>query len=210
MDRLIPVHHSLSDWEFETGHTYFISTDHFVGGPSSICAPFAGPWYQYAYCYLKEALGKNIPEGMFVTYYMNENVNTYWDIYFRQQIPLVHFGDQNGYRLRMYHPTREWRLYRYIAGGSATLKTGDLNAINVDTFYLYRVRWYTYLNPQLQLVLRIELQQYLAAEWQSLGYYDDPTNQFADSDDNRVGFAVRAETDGRRQYLDNTEIWEKA
>lgn len=207
MDKLIPVHHSLLDWEFETNHTYFLSTDHFVEGPSSLCAPLSSPYLQYAYCYLKEALGKNIPEGMFITYYMNEGLQNYWNIYFRQQPPLVHGANQNGYRVYVDHVFKKWRIYRYIAGGSVLLFIGNLNPINVGTFYLFRVRWYVYLNPFLEKIFRIDLSQYLAAEWQPLGYYDDSTNQFADSEDNRVGFDVKAAATGQRQYLDNTEIW---
>ena len=100
------IHHSLTDWELEEGHKYFIDNEQFRSGPTSLCCPAINTANLMKYVYLKPALGLNIPFGMVDIYKLFTTFHLTWEFYFRQQTPLVHRGTQNGYKILFQDNTR--------------------------------------------------------------------------------------------------------
>jgi len=209
MKTLTRPHFSLADWEFEAGHHYFISTVEFVSPPSSLCTPLVNPPPTYSYCYLKEALAKCVSQGKFITWWNPIYKQIYLYIFFRQQTPLVHSGDQDGYRLEIDAGADYTRLFRYVAGGGALIGSYTHDPIPYHEWIHIKLKFWEYTPPSLIQTLRIELFFEEAGEWVSKGYLEDDTNPFADSDTNRIGFAQKGHITGNREYLDDTEVWRK-
>ena len=200
-------HYSLADWEFEEGHGYFISAVQSVSPPSSIAAPENIP--RYPYCYLKETLAKCVPQGKFITWFRFSPYSGYLYIFFRQQTPLVHSGNQNGYRLEIDRTGAFTRLLRFIDGGGLMVGSYTHDPIPGDIWLHIKVKFWEYIPPSLVPTLRIELFFEEAGEWVSKGYLEDGDNPFADSDINRIGWAMNSYHNTYIDYLDDTEIWKK-
>jgi len=210
MNKLNQKHFSLADWEFEPDHQYYISTVQYVSPPSSLATPAVDVARRMFYCYLSDELAHCVPDGRIITYIRFGYLVRSYDFYFRQQPPLAYQGNQNGYRLQLQPANDRWRIYRWQDGAGGIIYTGATPEFLAETWYRFKVDFYQYLTEDLELTFRIEFFLEQAGEWVSLGYYDDGTNLFADSDVNRVGFSLDGYNLLTIDYADDTEIWEKA
>lgn len=206
----LPKHHSLTDWDFEPGHDYYLSVAHFVSAPSALAAPLAGAGIHYYYAYLKEdSGGKCIPIGSFRTYFMVIVAGQNLRIFIRQQPPLVHGGDQNGYVVYLDNIFQKWSITRYVNGIGYGYGSHPLDGILANVWNRIRLDFYEYFNPTLDPLLRIELFVELAGEWVSQGYFDSPP-AFSLSEFNRIGFSLYGYNAAQYMLADNTEIWSQS
>jgi len=202
-------HHSLGDWDFEAGHFYFLDNTEYVSSPTSLCTPLSTPATTYFYVFLKDTLGKNIPNGRFITDWRFTGFVDRMEIYLRQQPPFVHRGTEDGYVVLVNPVAGHWRISRYTGGTGGIENTESLTSLVVDTWYKIKLDFYEYLNADLNYILRIELFVEIDGEWVSQGHWDDSTPLFSDSEDNRLGFALRAYQVGAFAWVEDTQIWEK-
>lgn len=209
MDKLIKKHFSLSDWEFEAGHRYYISTAYSISPPSSLATPAAGGTLAAYYCYLKDTLAPNVPDGRFIASHFRAVDGIIFVMHFRRQPPLAPGNPKNGYTLYYESTSAIWQLRLYV-NGSYYLK-GQRPAIpyTPGTWLRLRFDFYQYITETTLSVLRVAVFYEAAGEWVSLGYIDDTENKFATSASNRIGFCMQGWYRDDPSFMDDTEIWKK-
>ncbi len=203
------IHHSVADWELEENHAYFLDNEQFLSGPTSLCCPAVNREVTLRYVYLKPALGLNIPEGMVDIYKLFTTFHLTWEFYFRQQTPLVHRGNQNGYVITFSDNTRKATIRQYVNGIETSLGTIEYTNFSSYWWQGFRIEWYGYLSAYFEPILRIRISQRLSGEWVVQGFVDDAANAFAESGVNRVGFALYGQLESRRVWTDDTSVYRK-
>ena len=210
MDKLKLIHHSLADWEFEPNHRYYITADYSISSPSSLATPTPAGANYYYYCYLKYELAHNVPNGRFIAYFRQQEAWLLFRIFFRQQTPLHHLGNQNGYVL-IYAPGDPGvQIFRYIAAVQTYIGHINVPLYDRNTWRKLKFDFYQYITGAPMTTLRIEIFQEIAGAWVSQGYVEDGVNAFANSPENRIGFALWGPDPPYPSLIDDIEIWKQA
>lgn len=210
MDTLIPVHHSLTDWLFETGKNWFISTVKFVSSPSSLARPNAFYTTIDGHFALKEAVSGNLKDGRAITYFHAErtDIRQLRCIVRAQTSP--HLGmPSNCY---MFTATQAvGRLTRVVSGSSNTLKEVATPFVwNINTWYRFRFTWYTFFSPSLETTLRLIIEYELAGTWTPWLSYDEANPQWEASATNLLGFWSSNGNTDSRTFWDDTLVYKRA
>lgn len=201
--------HSLGDWNYRPNTDLIITTDHCVSSPSSIANARVSPSEADAWIFLKASVRQNIPEGRLITYTLIESLgqkSLAW--FFRAQALPPAANPQDCYDFEM--TATQILLRKIVAGSSATLKTENLTYTwNFMQWYHYRMTWYEFIDANLDPVLRCTFETQIGAEWVEQLTHDIPNPLWSDSATNLVGMLTHAYTPAKRQFIDDTEIWEK-
>lgn len=210
MDKLIPIHFSLGDWDFDPDGKFFVASTQFVSAPSSLCTPLANFPANYQWLFLKTALGASIPQGRVITYERLQGtvIDDLW-FYFRTQVIPINGFPANTYILTLVHSV--YTLIQTVAGGNTSLKTGNLTYTrNAGTWYRHRLTFYTFINASLQTTLRVSFDTWVAGTWVQQFTWDIAPPLWEGSATNRIGFMVRGTSITNYHWLDDTEIWKRA
>jgi len=208
MNLYLPKHHSLGDWEFEAGNEYFLSDEQYLSAPKALCSPLNITGVHNYYVYLKESVIKNLPNGQFITGFRYHSAIQPINIFFRQQPPLIHTPNQNGYYIYARFQFNTWAILKYVGGIGGIEYPGVLAVCPVDQWHQLKVEFYEYVDENLDPIFHIELFLFYDGDWQSQGYWEDSDPTFGDSDVNRIGFSLYGHDIGSRHWADNTEILE--
>jgi len=210
MDKLKTLHHSLADWTFQPDHHYFLDVTQYVSSPSSLCTPLPLDYYPMFYVFLNEAVSGAVNDGKFITLTKVGRLSHDLYVWFRQTNDLsscefAGFGD--GYLARWNRFNNRIGIYR--AGIVLSWLTGVPNPA-VNQWHAFKVLWYSYINPNLDRVVRIWCYVKVNADWYDCGYCEDSNPLHEGDPVNRVGFAIGGPSHLSHCWADDTEIWTKA
>lgn len=204
MKKIKTIHHTVADWDFETGTTKILDTAVYVSPPSSLKLGYGGapPIYCTILCRIAATLC--IAQGEVRTWVKADNINNPQFIYFRNQAALGSANPTNTYRWRK-QVAGVW-LYRIINDDETLIDT--FNLVGNDTYGWNHIRiiYWNGKNLEGQDALCNEFYLELAGEWVKQGEtLYDTANQWAASEVNRSG--IGAQNNGWYQRFDDTEIW---
>lgn len=205
-NRLVKVHHSLTDWDYRPNTGIGIANDQYVSAPSSLKLQKVDAPQLTAWVFLKPALAQNLEVGRFVTYHRTSH--TAWRTvicwFWAQALPPVSAPD-NCYRLHFNGTLID--LGKMQSGVNTTLKSVSRNyEWNANKWYHYRVTWFTYLNADLVPNLRVIAEIEQSGVWTEKLSYDIPNPLWLDSETKLVGFNYNG-TDTAPAWIDDTEVW---
>lgn len=207
---LVRIGHSLADWDFKPAGCFRIQNTYKISEPSAIELCYWGCPGVYGWAFLKPALGACIPQGRFVTWWRAaKGIDQPLDNFFRAQALPTNGLSANCY---YWHLNLAWAsLTRRTNGIDTDLGGGAINPpFTPETWAHYRYTWYEYLDTGLNRVLRCIFEKEVAGTWTVMVTIDDPTNAWADSAVNRVGFSAASWNYAPLGIYDDTEIWKKA
>lgn len=204
MQKLIPVHHSVVDWDFEHGATYrSLSASRYVSAPTSLrfLKPTAYTWWGTVLCRLPATLC--LPQG--------EVRNWVWSSLasdriatFRNQAGLGSANFTNTYFLHFM--TTKVNLVRYL-NDLYSLRDSTPLSYPTSVWVHFRIFWYNGKTPGEVPALCVDVYRDIAGEWVKQGStLYDTANSWKDSATNRAGFIAATEYN-IPQYWDDTEIW---
>lgn len=209
MDKLIKKHHSLIDWEFEPGNEYYLDATTFISSPSSLAVPLDPAGGLTHYVFLKEAVSGSINDGQFITA-LRQAIHAHRiGVYFRQSNDLSNCANQglgDGYKVEWDRTNTQIIVYR------AGIAVGYLTSVpnpDIDTWHYFKVSWYSYINPGLDRIVRIHCYVKVNGEWHDCGYWEDSHPLHEDDPVNRIGFHIGGVWSDKKDYADDTQIWEK-
>ncbi len=201
--KILPVHHSLTDWDFRSGDTYrSLSSVFFISAPTSLKIDIPGAADVEAFLCRIPAT-QCLPQGEVRTW-VRRNTPTYSVALFRNQAPLGSANHDNSYMLTLTYSKA--RLYRRIAGVSSSRGVTPCYT-PINEWIHCTVFWYNGKTPGDVPALCVDLYREIAGEWVKEGEtIYDTANTWKDSAINRAGL------DGIAQlnfpvYYDDTEIW---
>lgn len=204
MKKIIPVHHSITDWDFQDELVFCsLSADQFVSPPTSIrmLNPGSAPEFSTVLCRIPAT--QCLPQGEVRTW-IYEHTRSQYPACFRNQAPLGTSNFQNCYYVYLTGTTS--KLQRLYLGAGITVDQSVCQTF-ADTWTHYRVFWYNGKTPADAPALCVDLYREIAGEWVKEGEtLYDTNNYFKDSDINRAGFIMFSRLN-YPEYLDNTEIW---
>lgn len=209
MDKLVHIHHTLSDWTFKTGQGLHISTVRYISPPSSLCLSSIDGGFHNAWVLLKDALGLCIPEGRFITQiFPRHGGAALLYVYLRaQDVPTVLFPN-NCYWLYIIGTTVN--PYRRVNSVDTDLGQKTFTGAFLPNVWTHwRITFWNYLGTDLVTVLRITVERYQAGAWALLATINDPVNKWADSATNRIGFQFAGSDAPYITNIDDTEIWKR-
>lgn len=207
MDKLIPIHHSLVDWDFQSPHNYYIGVLFKVSPPTALACPNVHNVPVDRYVYLKEAISGILTDGRFTTYTLSRpgiGSALYWWCFFRQPMPLTQYGT-GGYALSFQY--NQYRLYK----AAVLIQTqGIVPNLAYDIWYRWRISFWTYIDSLLNQLLRVTVELDRGTGFEELGFWDDtsPINQSPPN--NRIGFSLygRYQQTGQGTcWIDDTEVF---
>jgi len=204
MEKLIPVHHSVVDWDFQHGPQYrSLSATQYVSAPTSLrfLKPTLGTWRNAVLCRHPDA--QCLPQGEVRTwvwaYYTGRCVAL-----FRNQKALGNAAFANTYGL--FVTTATATLIRYI-NSVYSVRDSTTCIGHQNHWDHYRVFWYNGKTPGDVPALCVDVYYESAGEWVKQGdTLYDTANYWKDSGTNRAGFRGYSEAN-HPQYWDDTEIW---
>lgn len=210
MDKLIPIHYSLSDWDFSAPSKWQLITDRFVSAPTALSRLLDEILPTFGVFFLGDALGLNIPEGRIVHQFWRQIILIQQlHYYFRVQA-------KNGDNI----PDDCYYIYLYGNVHTLTYRLGGVNqwshehncpdGIPQNQWTQLRLTWFTFINEFLNTVFRVVFEIKVDGVWKEQWHDDSEENAWADSAANRVGFAHYNSFGGYYFIQDDTEIWEKA
>ncbi|MBA7535023.1 hypothetical protein ES705_27273 [subsurface metagenome] len=204
MNKIIPVHHSLADWDFQYGAlNRSLSADRFISAPTSLRLKRAagGAWYDMILCRLPAT--QCLPQGEVRNWFYGY-LTAYMPCCFRNQAALGSANHNNCYYI--YLPGESSILYRTVDGFGTTRDTSTFH-VDSNTWTHVRVFWYNGTTPGDAPALCVDLYRDVAGEWIKEGStLYDTDNSWKDEPVNRAGFYARIASD-HPQYWDDTEIW---
>ncbi len=204
MNKVLPVHHTISDWDFERGATNrSLSAARYISAPTSLrfLEPTSSQFLNNILCRIPATLC--LPQGEVRTwvygYYLAFTVAL-----FRNQAALGSANELNCYQVYLAGTTS--RLVRKL-GGVLSFRDDSTCTSFINTWTHYRVFWYNGETPGGTPALCVDLYREIAGEWVKEGStLYDTDNSFKDSAINRAGFRARSRNNWP-QYWDDTEIW---
>ncbi len=204
MKKLIPVHHTLADWDFRHGATYrSLSAAQFISAPTSLRFLNATAINIFDTVLCRLPATQCLPQGEVRTWVYGYDIN-FRIASFRNQAPLGTANWANSYQLIL--TSTQARLYRYIDGAYSHRSTTSCQAFS-NTWTHYRIFWYNGETPAGVAALCVDLYREIAGEWVKEGStMYDTANTFKDSETNRCGFEGNS-YNNQLQYFDDTEIW---
>jgi len=204
MPKIIPVHHSVADWDFTTGAHHALTEALFVSPPSCLYMYWqaGNPTFTAVLC--RRGDTQVVPDGEVRTWYRTTNRTRGGFLFFRNQHALGGADHENCYIWSLAGASA--RLSRYVAGDATFI--GDIPIVIENlTWYHFRTRFWSDKNPAGDDALNVELFMEEAGEWAKKGStLYDTADQFKDSGINRLG--IGGHTDGAPyHFFDDTEIW---
>lgn len=198
-------HHSIIDWDFQTGMYKALDTTVYVSAPSSLkCTYVAGtPVYATLLCRHPDTLC--IAQGEVRTWYRSNDRTSPFFLVFRNQKPLGEADYNNCY---FWSITGNMAyLIRRIDGVPLIVGNFSFAYWLVNTWYQWRTIYWNGINLLGVPALNVELYQKVGAEWVKLGStLYDVANQWATSKINRSGLGGDV-NNVYLKYFDDTEIW---
>ncbi|MBA7542159.1 hypothetical protein ES705_34478 [subsurface metagenome] len=204
MNKIIPVHHSVVDWDFESGATNrSLSATKYVSAPTSLCMlePGSTTFRPTILCRHPDTLC--LPQGEvrnweYGYYYIKYMAN------FRNQAPLGSANYTNCYEIFM--SAAVISLDRYLAGVYSR-RDSTVGVAYSNQWAHYRIFWYNGETPGHVPALCVDVYREITGEWVKSGNtLYDTHNSFKDSAINRAGFRAYSKYNNP-QYWDDTEIW---
>ena len=207
-----PIKHSLADWDFKPAGGLNISETTFVSPPSSLRQGGPELPMDWTWAFVKSAVIPCVAEGMFATW----RILSSWfgmlnsqQIMVRTQAVPTNVYPANAYGFEIRH--NYLYIKRWVAGGYAVLAEGvPPNPQNLDEWNHVAVQWYTYLDANLTTILRLRILFEVAGAWVEQLFVDDPSNRWAGSAINRVGFVLYTNVNPPYGYIDDTQVWKRA
>lgn len=201
-------HHSLSDWDFDPKDDWHTDESEYVSPPTSLTC-YDTIQEGHRWCYLKQAVIDDLPEGRFVTVVKSKNWGPgYLDIFLRTQALPTDYLPENGYWIRI--GSGQLKIYRIVNGATTSLKeTTPSNPPQEHVWEKWRVTFWQYINEDLETVFRIVVEKEVSGEWKEQAVGEDPDNLWAESGVNRIGFGLQWALDVGTTFLDDTEIWKR-
>lgn len=202
--------HSLADWDFNTDTQLNISSDHFVSYPTSLKAGGVGYTPKWNYVFLKSTLAPNVKDGRIIYYhYPTDTFTLTGPPFFRAQALPPETRPDNCYYILLNNASVN--IYKRTAGVSVLKATGaHTQALDYYTWTQWRVTWWEFIGPELQPILRIIIDRQIAGEWVQQLLWDDTDPSWGDSAVNLVGFCPYSRNTDTTEWMDDTEVWEKA
>lgn len=210
MDKLVPVHHSIGDWDFESILSLWLDDIMYISAPTSLACKGVPGFSTWSWLFLKEALGKCIPYGRSITWdwhWKRDDNPTFW--YFRTQALPANAQPSNTYRF--YHTDVHWTLEKIVADAVGGLADGSLaDTITNGTWAHLRLTWYEVFDSDLSSLLRVIFDYEIAGVWVQQFLFDIADPLWSDSEDNKVGFHINGHKNDKPHRIDDTEIWRKS
>lgn len=210
MDKLIPIHHSLADWNFQAGRGFAIGNDRFISPPSALRRPTDATQGTSGNLALKEAVSGNLMDGRLTTYVLSEHaVYRSIVIFFRsQQSP--HLGlPANTYRFTASYASTI--LDRLTGGSQFDITTGSPPVSwDINEWHRFRFTWYTWLDANLEPILRAIIDQEVNAVWQQLLLWDIANPLWQTSPTNLIGIQLGGSHAGTQVWIDDTLVYKRA
>jgi len=202
--------HSLADWDFQPGQGLGIGTDQYVSSPSSLQEQLVDvPGKEIAWVFLKSSIRQKIQEGRFITYHRTTHaIWQDWFVYFWTQAKPINRFPANTYFIRFLTADITLGYMLNDAWNSIKVMPRDYEW-NINTWYRYRVTWFTFLDASLETALKVIVDIEQAGEWVEKMNYNITDPLWLASDTKLVGFDFRG-SDTSPSWIDDTEIWERA
>lgn len=204
------LHHSLSDWDFDTDGFFYIEDALYVSSPSCLAVPDENGNDTLDWFSLKASIAPNLKQGRVIIYDRKmSSLNHILRIWFRAQSVPDAETIQDSYRAEVL--TSTWLIREIVDGGWTTLFDGNLTfERQADTWYKHRFTWWTYVDATLILVLRMRWEIEIAGDW--VIQFDEIIGapRWEDSEVNLIGFNPVSSYVTTRHYVDDIEIWEVA
>lgn len=210
MVKLIKPHHSLKDWNLQSGHTWNLTPSTFVSPPCSLRSGGKGSPSQYNTAYLKQPISGNLKHARFFTWKRcDAGAYDRIDFHFRAQDFYPGIEPANGYRSTLM--PGNVTLYEYRDGNATRgFSSPNFPTSPLNTWVHFRWTWWSYLNeffkPVMAFVFEREESGKWVQRWQMI--LDYPL--FEESEVNRIGFTLHGKSTPPNLYLDDTEIWKPA
>ena len=204
------IHHSLGDWTYQAGNEYFVDFTQYVSPPSALCCPLADDFFLPHYVFLNEAVSGAINDGMFVTHSRELVLSHAFRLWFRQTNDLSSCEDGangDGYFVKWDTFNDRIRIYR---AGVHQHDFDDVPNAALGAWHSFRVKWYSYINLNLDRIVRITAEVMVNGSWHDCGYWEDSNPLHEGDPVNRVGFAMGGTESKLRSWVDDTEIWWKS
>lgn len=203
-------HFSLSDWQFDPDTSFRLSSYQYVSPPTALQTGGAGVPQKTSYCLLGIPLAPNVRQGKLLSSFWSwGNGIALLDNVFRVQAPPTNRQPANCYLLHQQQDLMT--LFKYIDSVSHTLSTAIYpHPVANGEWRRYRITWEEYGIDAGATGLRITLEHLIDDTWEEVDEYQDPDNNWADSDVNRVGFTALCRNLYYAALIDDTEIWQKA
>ncbi|GAJ11328.1 unnamed protein product, partial [marine sediment metagenome] len=162
MNKILPVHHSLTDWDFQDDLVFCgLSADQFVSPPTSIrmLNPAAPAEFSAVLCRVPATLC--LPQGEVRTW-IYEHYKMQHVSFFRNQAPL---GTSNyGWGYLVFLNGTVSQLNRYWGSVFVTVDSSTCQTFS-DTWTHYRTFWYNGLTPGEEEALCVDLYREIDSEW---------------------------------------------
>ncbi|GAI70004.1 unnamed protein product [marine sediment metagenome] len=201
--KLLPAHHTLADWDFESGSAYrSLSATYYVSAPTSlkILKP-TGSWSEEVLCRIPATLC--LPQGEVRTWFRYKYAS-YMPCSFRNQKALGSADHRNCYDVYLTATTAQLR--RFINGGLSVRDSTPCVTLT-DAWNHYRFFWYNGETPGEVPALCVDVYRDVAGEWIKQGStLYDTSNWYKDSATNRCGIRPSSYAPNS-SYYDDTEIW---
>ncbi len=204
------IHHSLEDWDYNEDTQLNISPAHFVSAPTSLKAGGVGYGERDAYAFLKASVAPCVKDGRVIHYQypMAAHLRSFFP-YFRAQALPSNFRPDNCYYMAV--PGEAVQIYKRTGGVSALIAHEAQTAPMVHNAWTHwRLSWWEYLGADLTPTLDITIDRYIDGEWVQQLLHHDTTPSWGDSAVNLVGFCVTTRNTDTTEWMDDTEVWEKA
>lgn len=201
--KIIPVHHTLADWDFQHGaENRSLSADYFISPPTSLkFVSGNGTWLSTVLCRIPATLC--LPQGELRTW-NRSLLGGFYPAVFRNQAALGTADPKNCYIL--YATAGRIYLFRIIDEASVNVDN-TVCTTYLDQWMHHRSFWYNGFTPGEVPALCVDFYQEIAGEWVKEGdTLYDTMNKWADSEINRCGFRDYL-VGANNSYRDDTEIW---
>lgn len=203
------LHFSLSDWIFPSPTYMAIRDDQYISSPTSLKSLFSPEALRKEFVWLKSTIAPCVKDGRFIDWYRWSH-STYQmkHILFRSQTTPPLDIPSNCYYLNL-RPNFAMLYARQAGIDSLVASCNFTPDLLQNTWYHYRMTWYSYLGEDLLEVMRAVFDIEVEGEWVEKFNIEDSINAFKDSEVNRVGFMARLRSSILNTWVDDTEIWQK-
>ena len=197
-------HFSVSDWDVDSPVPCSLSSTQYVSPPTSrYCLEAASVW-RIAHHLCRIAATQCLPQGRWITYIRIVS-GSHEVALFRNQAALGSANHDNCYYV---HVGPAGFYLRRMIGGATSYTWPTYEWTSPDgQWHHYRVDWWNGTLADGTPCLCVEVFKEITGEWVLQGErMTDTTNQWKDSEINRVGFRINAGY-GDGAYFDDSEIW---
>lgn len=201
---------NLDNWELETANAAAIDTSQYVSSPSSVEMnnfPFSS---DYDYIYLLDTVIPAISNCRVIVNWRYDGLSPDFEVYMRQQEPLVHRGTTDGFVFSIRDNPNDWAIKRYVSSAGVTLASGSRTATGADAWHKWKCELYDTIDLSGNPATKGELFEWISGAWVSLGSGYDTGLSFSGNDPNRIGLAANTSGINENAWFDDVEVWQKA